>query len=301
MILATFVERRYIPSRVRLSARYRQALATIVEQWSRWLGRPATVEDFSEESILGFLASRSETDRATSINSYRKRLLSLWQAAYDWDLIDRPPRRRLVRNIPEDDTPPVAWTVDDVSKLLDYTASLTGSVETIPASLYWLSLFMAVYWTGCRISALLRTPAAAYDGSGLLVATQKNHRGQWYRLHATACESINATWPVGRTMLWPWPHCPRHLWTVARSIIEAAGLDAPKESKSLFQKLRRTTLTYCAAVDQSLAVRQAGHRSYATTARYYIDPRILPVQSAADALPVPSQSIIANPQLRIYG
>jgi integrase len=72
-----------------------------------------------------------------------------------------------------------------------------------------------------------------------------------------------------------------------RRIVETAGLPCPRTGRQLFHRLRRTTLSLCAAVDPAIAQRQAGHADYATTLRHYIDPRVSRGRSAADVLPEP--------------
>ena len=72
-----------------------------------------------------------------------------------------------------------------------------------------------------------------------------------------------------------------------RSIVEAAGIPPPKGHNQLFHRLRRTTLSLCAAIDPAVAQGQAGHADYATTLKHYIDPRIAGGRSAADVLPEP--------------
>lgn len=86
-------------------------------------------------------------------------------------------------------------------------------------------------------------------------------------------------------------------------------LAGSKTGKQLFHRLRRTTITFCAIVDQSVAQRTAGHRDFATTQKYYIDPRIYRSLSAADILPDPLENNhtpspasygLKTPVLRIY-
>jgi integrase len=72
-----------------------------------------------------------------------------------------------------------------------------------------------------------------------------------------------------------------------REIVAEAGIRQPAGGRQLFHRLRRTTLSLCAAVDPSVAQRQAGHANYATTLKHYIDPRIARGRSAADVLPEP--------------
>ena len=58
---------------------------------------------------------------------------------------------------------------------------------------------------------------------------------------------------IRRELIWPWPHCRRYLSTMTRHIVESAGLSADKRGMSLFHKIRRTCISYCAAVSPALA------------------------------------------------
>jgi integrase len=148
-------------------------------------------------------------------------------------------------------------------------ANEPGHVGGIAAGDWWLSLLLAVYWSACRIGALLRTPSASYDARGtLLVRNQKNHKAQLYQLPASCCEVIDATDPGSRVLLWPWPWHRNQVWIRMRRICEASGIRSPRGDRQLFHRLRRTTLSLCAAVDPAIAQRQAGHRDYATTQKH---------------------------------
>jgi hypothetical protein len=270
-----------------------------VEAFGKYLGRPAKLADFKELTVASFLASMAQNHPATSVNSYRRRLLSIWEGAVEMNLLPSPPRRKLVRTLPEEIDPPEAWTIEQVTLLIHKSYEQRGYVCTVSASVWWPALFLSIYWTSCRISSMLAVPSAAYDGQGILVRKQKNHRPQWYPLPATCREIIERTEPRKRKMLFAHPWHPRTIWIKAREIIEAAGLPAPMTGRQLFHRLRRTTITYCAITDPAIAQRTAGHRDYATTLRHYIDPRILRQASAADILPDPLASPRSN--LKIFG
>lgn len=237
--------------------------------------------------MSGYLAAASEHLTAATVNGQRWMLLTLWRAAYDRGLIREPPRGGLIRRLPEEVEPPKAWTVEEIGRLLKEAAREVDPVAGIPGNLWWVSMVLAVYWTGCRIGALIQTPTSGYDGESLMVRKQKNRRPQWYRLPASCCEAIDRTDPRSRDLLWPWPYHRSHLFVWFRDIVEAAGLECPRTHGQLFHRLRRTTLSLCAAVDPAIAQRQAGHSDYATTLRHYIDPRIGSGQQAADVLADP--------------
>ena len=304
MWVLDFVESVYLPSRVRVSQTYAADLSATTRKWSEHLGRQAILGDFSESVVSGFLASYRQRWSPRSTNDKRQILLCLWQAAYDRDLVDRPPRPRLIRRLPEDHEPPEAWTVEEVARLIDHAFHLDGMVSNIPAAAWWPSLFLTVYWTSCRIGALLRTPTASYDAQGRTLAVRRQKtRTQIYPLPESCCRVIDVTAPRDRRLLWPMPWGRRWLHRLARRIVESAGLPCPREPRQMFHRLRRTNLSYCAAVDPAIAQRQAGHTDYRTTLEHYVDPRICRGLSAADVIPDPlaDKPIYTSHNFRIFG
>lgn len=175
---------------------------------------------------------------------------------------------------------------------------LPGDVGEMSRAAWWTTFLLAMFWSGCRVGALLKSPSANYRGGMLLVRGQKTRKSQLYILPASCCAEIDATDPHARELLWPWPHCRRHLFAEMRRLCESAGLPCQRKHGDLFHKLRRTTLSLCAAVDPAIAQRQAGHASYTTTQNHYVDPRIARGPCAADVLADP---LAQRPQLRIYG
>jgi hypothetical protein len=302
MLLNIYIETVYVPSRIMISGSYQATLYAVAEQFSAFLGRPARLGDLTERNVCGYLSAVARTHRATSVNSYRRRLLSLWEDAADRMLVARP-GRRLIRTLPEEIDLPEAWTATQVSDLMAEAQNQRGMVGGVVASAWWLSLFLVIYWTSSRISSTLAVPTTCYDGHSILVRRQKNHRPQWHRLPRSCCDVIDLTHPNDRRLVWEHPWHPRTMWTKARLIIEAAGLPAPRTGRQLFHRLRRTTITLCASVDPALARQTAGHRDYATTLRHYVDPRLLSGRTAADVLPDPLDETLTpmTPRLHLFG
>jgi len=185
-----------------------------------------------------------------------------------------------------------------VGQLIAAATMLPGDVGEMSRAAWWTTFLLAMFWSGCRVGALLKSPSANYRGGMLLVRGQKTRKSQLYILPASCCAEIDATDPHARELLWPWPHCRRHLFAEMRRLCESAGLPCQRKHGDLFHKLRRTTLSLCAAVDPAIAQRQAGHASYTTTQNHYVDPRIARGPCAADVLADP---LAQRPQLRIYG
>jgi integrase len=298
MLLADYCCR-YLAERPGLSRDYHLLLTATVRQLYAHAGRPLSLEESDRPLLAAWAESLLQTHGPITINNKLRMVRSLLLAAYDDDLLDRPPRR--IRRLPEDLPPPEAWTVDEVRRLLAHLDCEGGRVGQSPASDWWTSLVLVVYWTACRIGALLRVEVSDYQpGVGLTVKRQKNGHQQWYALPPACCERLERVLPdSGR--IWHWPYHKRTLWSQFRRHIEAAGLPCPRTGRSLFHRLRRTNASYCAAEDPAIAQRQLDHADYAVTLRSYVDPRIASRRSAIDVLPDPTPAPSRRPPLRVVG
>lgn len=241
MLLSAYIQTIYVPARIELAAVYVGNIYSTVARFSRFLGHAAQLVDFSEQSLCGFLADYRRHWTARATNNQRQILLSVWEDAADRLVMARPVRRR-IRKLPEELDPPEAWTAAQVADLMAEAQCQPGMVGRVVAADWWLSLFLAIYWTSARISSMLAVPTACYDGTGLLVRRQKNHRPQWFPLPASCREVIDRTRPGDRKLIWAHPWHPRTVWAHARRIIEAAGLPCPRTGRQLFHRLRRTTI-----------------------------------------------------------
>jgi len=206
----------------------------------------------------------------------------------------RLPRIRVPQPAPE------AWTVEQVSRILQTASRWPGRVGRWPARDWWPALLLTVYWTGARIGSILAAKPSDWDGTFLILRHTKTGKQAVYRLHDQANEAIRRVYDPQSSRLFTWPYHYVHLWKTFRRIVEAAGVPAPKGAGSLFHRLRRTCLTYCWAVDPAIAQRQADHASAEITRRHYVDPRIVQqARTAADVLPVPEYRPVPV-QLRLF-
>jgi len=289
--------RDYLAERPGLSVQYCRRLAATVRMLSAHAGREVSLEDVDRAMLADWVREMlAAGQRPSSVNTKVKHVFTLLLAAYDDGVLDQPPRRlkRIRENLP----PPEAWTVDECRTLLAHLTSLTGRVGSRPASDWWVSLVLVVYWSGARISSLLRSTVDDFSaGEGLVVHESKTGKAKWHALPESCREAVERILPESGP-IWPWPMHPRTLWLRFRRYVEAAGLPAPRTHTQLFYRLRRTNASYCAAVDPSIAQRQLDHASPETTRRFYIDPRIARQKSAADVLPDPTPK---RPRLRVVG
>jgi integrase len=280
----------YLRRRVGLSADYRSLMRAVVRDFCVFLGYAPRPETTTADMMADWLAHLVSAGLSpATVNGSRRRLLSVIKSAASAHAAELA---AMVPRLPEPDDPPEAWTVEEVGELLWTARHWPGRIDGLPAGAWWDSLFAVTYWTGCRIGALRQTTPDDYClATGWLTVRgcrQKNRRGQRFRLPDHCRSKIEAIYSIDRPLLWPWPYCRRWFFTIARRIIERAGLSCPKTGRQLFHRLRRTNLSYCWAADPALAQRQAGHASGELTRRRYVDPRIAGLATAADILPTPA-------------
>lgn len=328
MLLVRFVSEQYLLARIGVTEEYKTNLSGTISRFSESLGHEAELSDLTISKISRYLTAYSKNWKPRSTNNQRQILLMFWRAAHSRKFTKRrPPDPKLIRVIPEEFDPPEAWNDDQVNRLMEQAADQSGEICGVPAGLWWLSLTLVIYETSCRISATLSVPPNHYDGIGIMVRKQKNHRPQWYRLSSEACQMIKQVMEYNQgygkrkrkqQRIWNYAWYPKTVWKKFRQIVESAELPAPKTGRQLFHRLRRTTITFCAAADPAIAQRTAGHADYATTLKHYIDPRLIGGRCAVDVLPDPLRLLRAKrenqkrqpapllycsekPNLRIYG
>lgn len=291
--LADYLSAGYLAERPGLTGSYRALMLATCRQLSGWVGRDVELREIDRALLAAWAEDLLGSIRPCTVNDKLRMIRTVILAAYEDGLLQQVPRR--VRRIVEQAAPPEAWTVEEVRRLLGHLTILGGELAGRPASDWWLSLVMTIYWTGTRIGAMLGVEVADYQrGIGLVARKQKNGRQQWHRLPQSCCEAIERILPESGS-IWHWPMHRNTLFTRFRAYVEAAGLPCPRSGRNLFHRLRRTTASYCAAVDPGIAQRQLDHSSLRVTQASYIDPRIARPVSAADVLP----EVLPEPQLTL--
>lgn len=253
----------------------------------RQFGKDRPIEELTDESVLGFMAGFSAGRSPVTVNGKRRDLLALWRFAHRKRLVPIGPLD--VPKLREPTHVPRAWTVADVETLVAYARTLPGMVAAVPAKHWWPALVLTIYWSGARISSVMAVRTADYfPGDRYFVSRrEKNGRERVYWLADQAIAAIAPVYDPTRPTLFVWDHCRRWLFGRFRRIVEGSGLKASKGGRDLFHRLRRTCLSYCAALDLAIAQQQAGHSRPDTTVKHYIDPTIARPKTAADVLPVP--------------
>ena len=137
---------------------------------------------------------------------------------------------------------------------------------------------MTAYYTGLRLSALLSISWFQVDLTGhfLRALTKKTKKEQVFAIPQELANTLEKMQVPPREKVWEHPYNSKWPCKALRRIVDAAGIPAPKHLHGqLFQKMRRTCITWTAVHDVSMATRVAGHASPETTIKHYVDPRML--------------------------
>jgi len=267
----------YLSTRVGVSQRYRRELLAVAQRCTRELGQ-VNGHLPSQAELAGWLQSLIDSGRSpATAATYRRMLRAVLRFGeregycghYELPAV-RVPRRA-----------PRAWTADEVSRIVVAATTWPGTVGRHLACHWWPALLLTCYYSGARIGSIMAAEPFDWNPQHMTLTLRhtKSSAAQVCRLHPQAAKAIARIYDPQAERLFVWPYHRRHLFTVCRRIVEAAGVPCPRRKFNLFHRLRRTALTYCWAVDPAVAQRQGGHSSAEITRRHYVDPRI-----AADGL-----------------
>jgi integrase len=280
----------YCQQRLSLSHGGAEQLAVAVRQYSKWLGREATLGDLQQVPVLGFLRAQMGLLAPATINSKRQALLSLWRAAAEEGLLAWPPK---IPKLREPERLPVAWTLDQVSRLLQTARALPGIWYGVPRGLAWEICLLLIWDTGVRVGSVLAAEVSQVDlAAGLWRVPAEHQKGRrrdrLFRLHPQTIDAIARSLGNGRTTtrLFPFPYRRREVWLHLKCLLRDAGL--PFDRTHLFHCLRRTTESYGAAARGiEWAAACVGH-SPAVARKSYISPLIFQPPSLVEVVPRPT-------------
>lgn len=257
------------------SLKHKQDVERVVRRFIEANG-DIPVVDIHEEHIAIFIAAISQRcDSCHSLKHYLAVLKAVLNEGFQKGVIHRLPRFpkiRVEKRIPD------AWTVEQVQRLLDVVTELDGYVGPIPANLWWKSILLAAYYTGLRISTLLNIFwfHIDLDQRYLPALSEKTRKEQLFVIPDDLAMLMHQIRCPPRQKVWEHPYHPKWPFRSLRRIVDRTGIPAPKNLHGqLFQKMRRTCITWTAVNDLNMAARVAGHASPETTIRHYVDPRML--------------------------
>jgi len=273
MTLDRFLTDVYVPLRLRSrSPESVRLLRHAITQFSRWLGRPATLDDLDDLVVSQWLTKMAEKKSPNSVARERSGILAIWNLAQGRGLVRLRPTVA-PELIPQ--STPRAFTTDELARLAAAAQWSSGWVGPVPASTFFRALIAVGLETGERINALLKTPRHCWQRPTLTVPAviRKGRRQERvYELSPEACELVDAvTAHDGPTVFW-WIASDTALRKRWKTITRRAGLGDGREVQ--FHALRRSTASHLAAAGLD-ATSYLGHSTDRITRRSYLDPRVV--------------------------
>lgn len=261
----------------------RRLYQTSIRTFSKYLQRPARLEDLNDLTVNRFLDYYRRIPRSPySANKERSNLLAIWRFAC---------RKRFLEEWPdvmpdvEPDRIPQAWTADQIARLLATCETERGRIGPIPAASWWRTLHLVAWDTGERIGAIrdLQWHHVDLISGHILVPAELRkgkRRDRLFRIADDTVACLREMQSPPRPEVFPWPYSRTYLWHLYNRLLVRAGLPSDRHCK--FHRIRRTVATYYEAAGGN-ATELLGHSSRSVTLAY-LDPRILPAQQAVDLL-----------------
>ena len=288
--------------------------------WSRFTGDPplAQIDDYTVALFLEGLLHLPGRTKGSSLspNTVRKHCTHL-QA-----IIDRPgPRSRearfrkaqgLLDVVPFLEKPAAKkkeadenFSLDEIGRILRHVGAAIAPAYLSYAlrKRFWKNLFLCDYNTGLRVGSL-----TIFEWAGVRQDTLERwwihvrvKGGDTRRVHCNsfARAAIDDMRPItgGFARVFHFPHGDSWLQAQRRRILIEAGL--PPERRFGFHGFRRAMCTEGSQVDPLAVSMQAGHKDFATTQDFYINPGR--VASGMANLPQPElPDDEADPQQRLF-
>ena len=274
-----------------LKPRTVRLFAHSVDRLRDHLGREPELTDLNDLTISRYLRWRAVTPHRgricapASVAKDKAHLCSLWNSAAKRRLVehfaDLP--RNLVR-VPH--SPPAAYTLDEIRRLVSFARRRTGMVGPVPAALFWSTLIEACFYTGERIGSLLELRWAQVDldrGTLTFLSEHRKGLGRTITRHIPRqlVERLRMQQTAPTDRVWPWLDHRQEptLYQRMNYMCRTAGI-----TPHGFHGLRKAAGSYLKAGGGD-ATEFLTHRDAKTTREHYLDPRIVGEASALDFLP----------------
>lgn len=257
------------------------ALRHVVNNFGRFLKRRARLSDLSSDIINRWIVDCQESKAAPeTIRSRRVAICCLWRAAYDAELVPRPPER--IRKVKVPQKLPTAWYPCEMTKLLEAAGRVLGRFQLhgVKRCDFWAAWILVAHHSGLRRGDLVELRFDQITPAGHLVVVQ-HKTGDTIRrqMPDSALDAIRAISIPKRRRIFGDVLSVVRIRKEFRSVIQSAGL------RGSTKQLRRTGATWCEVEKPGSAKEFLGHRTPGLAYRSYVDPRHL------KAVPVGPQAI----------
>jgi len=257
-----------------------------------------TLSDLEDLVVMRFLRWRSETvhhGRKPSPQTLRKDracILALATFAAKKRLHATPDARPMefleLKSRPAPLAIPVAYTAEEITRLVQLARTREGEVGGQPAAWFWSTLLQAAFLSGERIGALLAIKWREVDLDArvltFLAATRKGRSRDIQRaITPELADEMRPRRQADDQIVWDWSRDRSHcsLWPSLRLLCRRSGIRITG-----FHAFRKASASYIAAGGGNAAAQEhCSHASFSTTKDHYLDPRITGRQSGLEFLP----------------
>jgi len=274
--LPEFFEQVYLPCRlVGCSADTIEQYRLAVKHWAS-VHPNLPIASIDALTVAKFQAAMIVGRSPASVNAYTRPVKAILRLSADQDnrLIERPPA---VKMIPERRRPPLAITIDELTKIMVYVSTLAGSIAGYRRADWWRAVLLTAWETGLRLKQLmrLRTVDLLWEDCGIFSQAEdaKDREGDWFPLQTRTLDAVRVVYDQSRETLFPSAYAPSTAGKHLRSILDQSGIYAPRGSGMAFHRLRRSKASYTELAGGD-AQRVMGHSARSVTERY-LDPRIV--------------------------
>ena len=287
MLLLDLLTTRYALAKA-LSGRTVHIYSQTIRLLEEHLGRPATVDDLHEDTIVAFLRWREVTpnprrglNSPATIAKHRTQLLSLADYAFRKRLLPEAPvvkPLRVPRRLPR------GFTADEVARLIRSCSRRQGYIAGICAKKWWSSLIHAAWCTAGRRGELLAVRWEDVDTERAEIVfraeRRKGHtRDIVRRIDRTLADALEARRGAPEDLVWPWDRHASSLYGSMRILCTHAGVPQLR-----LHAIRKASASYVQAAGGD-AAEHLDHSDPAITRDHYLDDRIVGRRHGVDYLP----------------
>jgi integrase len=278
MNLQEFYAQLFVPLFLRAAKpRTRQLYVTTIGNFSKFLERPAKLEDLNDLAVNSYLVHFRDKGRSPyTVAKERDNLLAIWRFACRKDHLKEWP------DVPRETLPenaPAAFLEHEMQSLMSVCRAVAGYVGDVLAADFWTAIVLVIWDTGERIGAVseLRWSDVDLRERWVNFRAETRKRGRKFMLHKLSEETVDVLERVKEAskseLVFAWPLSPTYLWDRFGVLLERAGI--AKANRKKFHAIRSSVASYYEAAGGD-ATALLGHSDRKITRRHYLDPRIVP-------------------------
>jgi len=276
--LQIYFDRYVWPRKIGCSPRTKNLYDISIRHFSRFLERPATLDDLNDETVCAFVSYRTTVVNGHTAAKERTNLLVIAEYAAKKRHI---PEFLDIPRVPVVWPTPTALRIEQFNRLLDACQRMRGTIKGAPARIWWRAYLLLSVVTGERTEAMLSLRWEWLGSDGWLRVPADARKGRkkamQYRLPSKVVEEIEALRQSGNPLIFDRAFCKGTFYLHYDKLLHWADLPTGRRMKS--QALRRTFASYVKMLggDSTAAL---DHESAATTKRHYNDPTLCVAEKA---------------------